>query len=1590
MERGRLPWRCGTSSRRNSADSSHCGALGSTFLARLCTAGASHRLLTSNADPPEPPSAGHQYYVSSSCLPASPHRSRLLVDVVSARQSDSDLCTALPSFVDRTRCPQLPRSARHRRWDRVEPSTRIVEPHTARGRPDNPPYVAPRDHHGSPRTCRRSRHEQPLRAVQARSSWYAALFRVSLRPGALRTDNARIGESAVGKVNQMVDSSSRSDWLTVSTELNSPALRQAYQDQFDSFRESTIGAAFLTQTISLDENTTVKFEIWDTAGQERYKSLAPMYYRNANCAVVVYDITQSSSLDKAKAWVKELQRQANENIIIALAGNKLDLVTEQPDKRAIPTADAEAYAREAGLLFFETSAKTAENVRELFTAIAKKLPLDQVGPRHARPGQRPGYLVEWLRHYAEFCLSRTFALSGFVRPPTSSRRPAPNSKPHVPLLATDLPMLRSSLRSARLPGGTPIAAAAGRQWPIAASRRTGPLGIRSFADQKQPGEGASKPPILPTSETLTSERSPPPRKKGFFRRLRSFVLTLILLGAVGFGGGVWYSRINDNFHDFFTEYVPFGEKAVLYLEELEFRKRFPDTTRGESKTRDAEQQVRIPAQSGASWRVADSNEPAGRHSSTSRAPKKLPSKQPSKPQDEPDETNETDKTDKTDKTSSPNPPSLESEPTPAKSSGKAGPVANGSSSESVKAPEVNEPSKFPPLKPIDLMALPDAKEPIVRDLVHMLNDLILVINADGAHGRYGTTINKAKNEITRVGGKLKAMKSTVEKKAAGEVKSSIEEFDKAATELIKRIENTMLAQEMDWRREFEQEMSKVRESYDERVNLLMEREKKLNEEKLHNQLLEQALALKKEFVQDVKDRVEQERQGRLGKLTELSSAVSDLEKLTVGWNDVVDSNLKTQHLHVAVEAVRASLEDSQHPRPFIRELVALKEIATNDAVVDAAIASVSPAAYQQGISTSSQLIDRFRRVAGEVRKASLLPDDAGVASHASSWVLSHIMFKKEGLAEGGDVESILTRTQTYLEEGDLDSAAREMNGLQGWAKTLSKDWMGEVRKVLEVQQALDSCTPPPEMAANTSRASSVLLAIEASSFNACWAPRRANLEFSRRSTCQSRFFSMATRGYAEALEKLFLLQSNRTTTLLFDKEATPKGLNAAAIPEMLGWLRRAGYSPQDLGRMRHIHVAGTKGKGSVCAYATAMLSRYGAVGTYTSPHLVSPRERIAINGEPVGQEEFARGFFELWDRFTEAAREEGKSAAHAEGSGSKPFFFRFLTILAWHIFLSKGIKSVVMECGIGGEHDATNVLPPEAVSAGVVSQLGVDHVAMLGDTVEQIAWHKAGILKRGVKGFTRRLDRQPSVMQVLRARASEKDATLVEVDDAQVDRWGGVEGILKGDFQKYNQALALMAVREHLAMGGDPAAALRDVPQEMVEGLREARLRGRCEAAEREDATWLLDGAHTRESLEEVARWLSRSLEKDESVILIFNQQERDGRRLLAGLLDAVSRETRRGDVFHHALFTRNDQTRPSKSSEEPVDMSVQEAAAALMGETVPGCSSSTFDNLEDTVEEARRIAGQRIGGGKPKVLVTGSLHLVGGILRALEPDSLL
>ena len=223
-----------------------------------------------------------------------------------------------------------------------------------------------------------------------------------------------LGEAAVGKSSVVL--------RFVSTDFNSNGHPYSsvlqVSNEFQPNKEPTIGAAFLTQKCRL-EDRVLRYEIWDTAGQERFHSLAvrrsdsrcatltnilasqPMYYRNAQAAVVVYDVTKGSSLEKAKSWVKELQRQANPNIVIALAGNKVDLVQPSPSSsgtqsesedeaddatatpgeapaasggdseslRQVPREEAQAYATEAGLLFFETSAKTGEGIVEVFTEI---------------------------------------------------------------------------------------------------------------------------------------------------------------------------------------------------------------------------------------------------------------------------------------------------------------------------------------------------------------------------------------------------------------------------------------------------------------------------------------------------------------------------------------------------------------------------------------------------------------------------------------------------------------------------------------------------------------------------------------------------------------------------------------------------------------------------------------------------------------------------------------------------------------------------------------------------------------------------------------------------------------------------------------------------------------------------------------------------------------------------------------------------------------------------------------------------------------------------------------------------------------------
>jgi len=137
--------------------------------------------------------------------------------------------------------------------------------------------------------------------------------------------------------------------------------------EFIQFQEPTIGAAFITNDVMVNQEK-VQLQIWDTAGQERYKSLAPMYYRDASSAIVVYDITDYDTYIGAKKWVEELKIKTGKCFII-LVGNKCDL----HNRRCVSLEEASSYTSENGLTFFETSAKDAKNITELFEKIAIEL-----------------------------------------------------------------------------------------------------------------------------------------------------------------------------------------------------------------------------------------------------------------------------------------------------------------------------------------------------------------------------------------------------------------------------------------------------------------------------------------------------------------------------------------------------------------------------------------------------------------------------------------------------------------------------------------------------------------------------------------------------------------------------------------------------------------------------------------------------------------------------------------------------------------------------------------------------------------------------------------------------------------------------------------------------------------------------------------------------------------------------------------------------------------------------------------------------------------------------------------------------------------
>ncbi len=157
-----------------------------------------------------------------------------------------------------------------------------------------------------------------------------------------------IGESGVGK-----------------TSIISQFVDQIFEDDL----QTSTGGSFSSKTLTFNNGKTIKLEIWDTAGQERYRALTKIFYKNALAAVLVYDITRKQSFEELKNyWIKQIKESAPENIILAIAANKSDLL----DREQVNEDEARNFAKENNALFYETSAKNSIGVNELFIGIGKK------------------------------------------------------------------------------------------------------------------------------------------------------------------------------------------------------------------------------------------------------------------------------------------------------------------------------------------------------------------------------------------------------------------------------------------------------------------------------------------------------------------------------------------------------------------------------------------------------------------------------------------------------------------------------------------------------------------------------------------------------------------------------------------------------------------------------------------------------------------------------------------------------------------------------------------------------------------------------------------------------------------------------------------------------------------------------------------------------------------------------------------------------------------------------------------------------------------------------------------------------------------
>lgn len=383
-------------------------------------------------------------------------------------------------------------------------------------------------------------------------------------------------------------------------------------------------------------------------------------------------------------------------------------------------------------------------------------------------------------------------------------------------------------------------------------------------------------------------------------------------------------------------------------------------------------------------------------------------------------------------------------------------------------------------------------------------------------------------------------------------------------------------------------------------------------------------------------------------------------------------------------------------------------------------------------------------------------------------------------------------------------------------------------------------------------------------------------------------------------------------------------------------------------------IAGTNGKGSTASTLASMLKAAGVrTGLYTSPHLERPNERIQLNGAEIADETFARLFF----RVSETARrlvEQGKLQ-------QQPSFFETLTAQAFLYFAESEVELAVLEVGMGGRLDATNVAQP---LLSVITDISLDHTEWLGSTISAIAREKAGILRAG--GTLVTLPQHPEANQMLGEEAARLDVRGVSavpympaigIDPAgpyQVEALGGVVEVdspLKGTHQHRNLALAIAAAVELAETHGFPLT-----PAAIAQGIRETHWPARLEQLTQGDVVWILDVAHNPAGAWALRAGLNSLLAGERPQVLIFSCLRDKPVDEMAQILFPL---------FEAVIVT------PIHSARAASMESLLKAAEATGTRAAPA----------ETVAAALEMARQQVadaGGRRGVVVVSGSVYLVG------------